>query len=158
MRISGERWYNSPPKHKSLVVKRFAMYGKCIFFVNVSASEIRMTIMRKQMDKKKVGFSVRKSSHLMPLAMCYVHGSHLCVAHYPTRLQRYRKFWTSPKLFGIILPKSKKCPTGWDTLSLNAIFREKDSYLNILYEREIQSQFIDLHSPKALLMLCLQKE
>lgn len=27
-----------------------------------------MTIMRKQSNKKKVGFSVRKSSHLMPLA------------------------------------------------------------------------------------------
>ena len=38
--------------------------------------------------QKKVGFSVRKSSHPMPLAMCYVHGSYLYVAHYPTRLQR----------------------------------------------------------------------
>ena len=65
-------------------------------------------------DKKKVGFSVRKSSHLMPLASCYVHGSHLCVAHYPTRLQRYVKFWKPPKLFGKKLRKRAKCPTKQD--------------------------------------------
>lgn len=46
-------WYNSPQKHKSLVLRRFPELGKSIFFV---------------MGQKKVEFSVRKPLHLMPLA------------------------------------------------------------------------------------------
>ena len=84
---SGERWNKSPQKHKSLVLRRFAKVGKSIFFVIVIVIQIRTTIKVKHKNKKKVEFSVRKPLHLMPLAMCYVHGSLLSVAHYPTRLQ-----------------------------------------------------------------------
>ena len=109
---SGERWNNSPTKHKSLALRRFAKVGKSIFFVIVPVIQIRMTIKVKHINKKKVGFSVRKPSHLMPLAMCYVHKSHLCVACYPTRRQKYTIIVKSPNVFAKKLQSVPRNGTG----------------------------------------------